>query len=323
MRRYEDFREMKSVRKPCVVAIGSFDGLHRGHQLLFRRVCEDASRMNVEAGVLTFKPHPARVLAPRYAPPLIMPEERKLRALARLGLDFTLQQRFDGGFAALTAEEFSSRVLAGAMDARLVVVGDDFTFGRDRAGHAEDLARHGKRLGFEVQVTRRLAVEGMIVSSTRIRSFLLQGKVKGAALLLGRPYAVTGKVVSGAGRGRQMGFPTVNIKTDCDILPARGVYACHFRPPDSAPARPAATNIGVCPTFGASRLSVEAHVLDGDVGDLTGRRVALGFLERLRPEQRFESPADLQNQIGTDVLQAREVVMAHKATAAIDPFDGI
>ncbi|HUU00818.1 MAG TPA: riboflavin biosynthesis protein RibF [Myxococcota bacterium] len=323
MRRYDDFSELQADKNPCVVAVGSFDGLHRGHQLLFRQVREDAARMHIEAGVLTFKPHPARVLAPGYAPPLIMSPERKLRALARLGLDFTLQQRFDSDFAALTAEDFSSRVLAGAMDARLVVVGDDFTFGRDRAGHAEDLARQGKRLGFEVQVTRRLAVEGMIVSSTRIRSFLLQGKVKGAGLLLGRPYTVDGEVVGGAGRGRQLGFPTVNIKADCDILPPRGVYACHFWPPDSAPARPAATNIGVCPTFGPGQLSVEAHILDGGVGDLTGRRVALGFLERLRPEQRFESPADLQRQIGRDVIQAREVVMAHQATAAIDPLDGI
>ncbi len=323
MRRYDDFSELQVDRNPCVVAVGSFDGLHLGHQLLFRQVIENASRMHAETGVLTFKPHPARVLAPRYAPPLIMPPERKLRALSRLGFDFTLQQRFDDEFAGFGAEEFSDRVLVNALHAGLVIIGDDFTFGRDRAGHAEDLARLGKRLGFEVSVIRRLAVEGMIVSSTRIRSFLLQGKVKGASLLLGRPYTVVGEVVHGAGRGRQLGFPTVNIKTDSDILPPRGVYACHFWSPGSATARPAATNIGVCPTFGTGQFGIEAHILDGEVADLSGQQVALGFLERLRPELRFDSPTSLQRQIGKDVLEAGEVLRLHGATAKIDPLNGI
>ncbi len=224
MQVYQHYSDVSQPADPSVIAIGSFDGLHRGHQLLFDRVRELAKKMNCQAGALTFKPHPAKVLAPKFSPPLLMTHERKIEALKSLGLDFTLAQKFDAAFAGLSAEDFVRRVLVEGLRVKAVVVGDDFSFGRKREGLAEDLVDLGKRHGFEVEVVRRLAVEGMIVSSTRIRSFLLQGKVRGAKLLLGRTYLVPGKVVTGRGRGRTIGFPTANLSVQTDILPARGVY---------------------------------------------------------------------------------------------------
>ena len=323
MQVYQHYSDVSQPADPSVIAIGSFDGLHRGHQLLFDRVRELAKKMNCQAGALTFKPHPAKVLAPKFSPPLLMTHERKIEALKSLGLDFTLAQKFDAAFADLSAEDFVRRVLVEGLRVKAVVVGDDFSFGRKREGLAEDLVDLGIRHGFEVEVVRRLAVEGMIVSSTRIRSFLLQGKVRGAKLLLGRTYLVPGKVVTGRGRGRTIGFPTANLSVQTDILPARGVYVCHFWQAGQKEAWLAVANIGICPTFGPSELSVEVHILDQEVDELAGRQVAVGFLERLRSEHRFDTPQDLCCQIEKDIIMARAAAQKYKAESTIPALDGV
>jgi riboflavin kinase/FMN adenylyltransferase len=322
MKIYEHYEDLPSPGKPCVVTIGSFDGLHRGHQLLIEKVRAHAGPAGHLSAVLTFRPHPAKVLAPRYSPPLLMSPECKVRALGDLGLDFTLVQRFDQSFAALSAEDFSRRVLAEGLSARLVVIGDDFTFGRDRRGMAEDLRDLGRQHGFEVEIVRRLSVEGMLASSTRVRSFLLQGKVRGAAVLLGRPYRIQGEVVRGRGRGRGLGFPTANVKTDAEILPARGVYVCHLHVQGETRGMWAVSNVGNNPTFGHQELGLEVHALS-EPGDLLSRRVAVGFLQRLRAEVRFPSPRALVEQIQKDVNEAVRLKAELKHAVKLDSIDGI
>jgi len=322
MRLYESLEDLPSPGDPCVVTIGSFDGLHRGHQLLIEKVRSYAKEAGLESAVLTFRPHPAKVLAPLYSPPLLMSPGQKVRALEFLGLDFTLVQRFDRKFADLPAEDFSRRVLAGGLFVRRVVIGDDFTFGRDRRGAAEDLRDLGRQHGYEVEIVPRLSVEGMLVSSTRVRSFLLQGKVRGAALLLGRPYRIEGEVVAGQGRGRKLGFPTANIKTGAEILPARGVYVCHFHVQGNPQGLWAVCNVGHNPTFGHQDLGLEVHVLSPP-GELLGRRVAVGFIQRLRAEIRFESPEALAEQIQKDIDAAVLVKDQQKGEVELDGIGGI
>jgi riboflavin kinase/FMN adenylyltransferase len=322
MKIFEHYEDLPCPGNPCVVTIGSFDGLHRGHQLLIEKVRAHAKKAGLKSAVLTFRPHPAKVLAPRYSPPLLMSPERKERALSALGLDFTLVQRFDEGFAKLSAEDFSKRVLAEGLSARLVVIGDDFTFGRDRKGAAEDLRDLGRQDGFEVEIVRRLSAEGMLVSSTRVRSFLLQGKVGGAAVLLGRPYRIQGEVVRGRGRGRSLGFPTANVKTDAEILPARGVYVCHLHVQGEPRGMWAVCNVGHNPTFGHQELGLEVHALS-EPGDLLSRRVAVGFLQRLRAEVRFPSPRDLTEQIQKDVNEAIRLKEELNHKVELDSIDGI
>jgi riboflavin kinase/FMN adenylyltransferase len=322
MKVYENYEELPRPSDPCVVTIGSFDGLHRGHQLLIEKVRAYANEGGLRSAVLTFRPHPAKVLAPLYSPPLLMSPERKVRALESLGLDTTLVQHFDQGFADLPAADFSKRVLAEGLCARRVVIGDDFTFGRDRLGMAEDLLELGRQHGYEVEIVRRLSVEGMLVSSTRVRSFLLQGKVRGAALLLGRPHRIQGEVVKGRGRGSTLGFPTANVKSDAEILPARGVYVCHFHVQNESQGMWAVCNVGHNPTFGHQELGLEVHALSPP-GELLGRQVAVGFIQRLRAEFRFESPEALAKQIQKDVDEAVRVKDQQNEGVKLDDIDGI
>ena len=322
MKLHEHYKDLPRPGEPCVVTIGSFDGLHLGHQLLIEKVRNCAQEDGFRSAVLTFRPHPAKLLAPLYSPPLLMPHGRKLRALEFLGLDTILVQRFDRSFADLTTGDFSKRVLAGSLSARRVVIGDDFTFGRDRKGGAGDLADLGRQHGFEVEIVKRLSVEGMLVSSTRIRSFLLQGKVRGAALLLGRPYRIQGEVVRGRGRGSALGFPTANVKSDTEILPARGVYVCHFHVAGRSEGMWAVCNVGHNPTFGHQKLGLEVHVLSPP-GELLGKRVAVGFIRRLRAEVRFESPGALAGQIQKDVDEAFRVKDQQNEGVELEGMDGI
>lgn len=319
---FERHQQTPRPPAPSVLTIGSFDGLHCGHQALLQRVVEQARAGKLRAGVMTFRPHPARLLAPRYSPPLLMSPARKVRALASLGLDFALVQRFDHAFASLSTEDFAGQVLVEALGVRRVVVGDDFTFGRERRGQAEDLVELGQAYGFEVDVIRRLAVEGMAVSSTRIRSFLLQGNVKGAGLLLGRPFAIDGEVVTGEGRGRKLGFPTANIRTTSEILPARGVYACAVWLEGDPQAHLGATNVGMAPTFGGGVVGIEVHILDYE-GELVGRRMAVGFIERLREERAFQGADQLVDQVTRDIREARKIGRASGGPPGLHPLNGI
>ncbi len=291
----------------AVVALGNFDGVHLGHRELFR-LAEDWARKNdVPWGVMTFEPHPAKVLAPDLAPALITTSQGKLELISESGPAFSLVVEFNRVLAGFPPERFVTDLLLEGLHVGAVVVGYDFTFGARRSGSVSLLHSLGKDHGFDVIVADPYSVGGIVVSSTKVRAFVLAGRVYAASLLLGRPFVLSGSVVHGDARGRDIGFPTANVAVEEELLPAAGVYAawCCF---DDGQF-PAAVNVGSVPTFRTDgKVTVEAHILDWD-GDLYGRRIKVEFVRRLRPERRFESVDSLVEEIHRDVARTREILL--------------
>jgi riboflavin kinase/FMN adenylyltransferase len=299
-------------RAPAV-AIGNFDGVHRGHQALVAAARAEATGRGADTGVLTFDPHPARFFAPALAPPLLLPLPRRLELLGEAGADFALVEPFDAALAGMEPDTFVAEVLVRALGVGHVVVGYDFSFGRKRAGNAARLGELGRQHGFGVSVIPPVTADGLTCSSTKIREFLLEGRIEGAALLLGRPPELTGEVVRGAGRGRGLGFATANLRPEPDVVPFRaGIYAARalLLDPPGASYR-AAVSVGTNPTFtagGIAPTTVEAHLLDYPGADLYGARLRLLFAARLRDERRFDRIEDLIAEIGRDVERTRALV---------------
>ncbi len=294
----------------AVVAIGNFDGVHRGHAHIFQQARRLAAGLDGEAVVLTFDPHPAKVLAPAFAPPLITPLLRKLELIAAQGIEATVVEPFDRAFAGKSAEEFVHGVLREGLGARHVVVGYDFTFGSKRSGNVQLLAELGPQHGFGVTVVAPVSVEGIVCSSTKVREFVLEGRVDGAALVLGRAPEVQGEVVHGDGRGRSIGVPTANVKSETELVPKNGVYAGWGERLADGKRWTAAINVGTNPTFvEGHNVRVEAHLLDCDE-DLYGQTLRLGFLARLRDEERFASREALVAQIRDDVAATKKLMSA-------------
>jgi riboflavin kinase/FMN adenylyltransferase len=304
----------RRLREPAV-ALGNFDGVHLGHQALFKEALAQARTWGGEAVALTFFPHPAKVLNPSLAPPLICPLTRRLERIAATGIDVCVVEPFTLELAALAPETFVDRVLVGALGVRLVCIGQDFTFGRGRAGTVSLLSELGQtpERHFTVQVIPPVTAAGMQCSSTKVREFVLEGRVEGAAVLLGRDPEVEGVVVAGAGRGRTIGIPTANLQPENELVPAPGVYAGWAEVCGGAAQgllRPAAINIGHNPTFNVvgGTLHIEAHLLDyhePSGPSLLGARLRLGFRRRLRAEQRFPSVEALVQQIHEDIQATR------------------
>jgi riboflavin kinase / FMN adenylyltransferase len=291
-----------------VVTIGAYDGVHRGHRNLISRVRAEAEALGCGSAVVTFDQHPAMVVRPSSAPPLLTDLDYKLELLASTGIEVTLVIHFDAERAAESAEDFVQTVLVDVLHARSVVVGHDFHFGHGRRGNVEMLARMGAELGFDVSGLRLLTVgdETSPVSSTRIRELLAEGSVTEAAELLGRPHQVRGVVEPGDRRGRELGFPTANVAVPATIaLPADGVYAGRYSGPDGV-WRPAALSLGRRPTFyeEASLSLLEAHLLDFG-GDLYGQRAKVEFVARLRGQERYDSVDALVAQMELDVDAVR------------------
>jgi riboflavin kinase/FMN adenylyltransferase len=286
----------------CAVAIGNFDGVHLGHQRLLGLARARAEARGAPAVALTFEPHPVRVLRPSLAPPLITPLSRKLELLAALGLDATVIQPFDLAYAQTPATEFVSRDLVARLGATDVVVGYDFTAGHERA-RVEVLRALLGAAGVLLHVVEPVTSDGLVVSSTKIREFLLEGNVEAAALLLTRPYDLDGEVARGAGRGRGFGFATANVATRA-LLPANGVYV--VRAAIGRAVHGGVCNVGTKPTVEAGAAVVaEAHLFDFDGRDLYGEHLRVQFLARLRDERRFPSVDALRAQIALDVDAAR------------------
>ena len=288
------------------VAIGNFDGVHLGHRALLERAGALAGGRGAAAGVLTFEPHPVRVLRPQLAPPLLTSLPRKLELLAAAGVEVVVVQPFDLAYAATPAAVFVERDLArlGVGD---VVVGWDFTAGHERA-RVERLRLMLAARAIGLQVVEPVTEGGLTVSSTKIREFLLEGNVEGAALLLARAYDLDGRVARGAGRGRGFGFATANVETAA-LLPATGVYA--VRVELGAVAHAGVCNVGVKPTVEASgAVTAEVHLFDFDGRDLYGEAVRLAFVARLREERRFPSVEALRAQIAADAERARALLGA-------------
>jgi riboflavin kinase/FMN adenylyltransferase len=304
-----DSLEPRSWPRPAVT-VGNFDGVHRGHQALVAQAVADARASAGTAVVLTFDPHPARVLAPERAPATIMTLDQKAERLARLGVDRVAVLPFTPSLAAQPAPEFAQRVLHDALQATTVVVGAGFRFGRGRAGDVALLRRLGRSLGFAVHGMRPVFHQGAPISSSRVREALARGDVEGAAEMMGRPFAIDGTVVRGLGRGRTIGIPTANLAPVNETLPGNGVYACWIRVggPEGS-IRPAVANVGRRPTFGGAETTVEAHVLDVDE-DFYNRPARLAFQARLRPEQAFSGADALVAQIRQDIERGRAALGA-------------
>lgn len=289
----------------CAVAIGNFDGVHLGHRRLFEVARELAAARGARAAALTFEPHPARVLKPKLAPPLLTPLARKLELFEACGLDAAVVQPFDLAYAATDAAAFVARDLLGHLGAAEVVVGHDFTAGRGRT-RVDGLRQLLGAGGAALTVVEPVALDGLVVSSTKIRELLLEGNVEAAAQLLARPHDVEGPVERGAGRGRGLGFATANLHPE-GMLPANGVYAVRA---EVAGARyDAVANVGVKPTVQrAGTVSLEAHLFGTDGRDLYGERLRVAFVTRLRDERRFPSLEALRAQIAEDAARAREAL---------------
>ncbi len=289
----------------CAVAVGNFDGVHLGHQRLIALARQRARDRAAPAAVLTFDPHPVRVLRPQLAPPLVTSLPRKLELLAELGVGATVVQPFDLAYATTPAEVFVSRDLAGRLGCADMVVGHDFTAGHERAG-VETLRPLLAARGILLHVVEAVTADGLVVSSTKIREFLLEGNVEAASLLLTRPYDLEGVVARGAGRGRGFGFPTANVETAA-LLPANGVYV--VRATVGGHVYGGVCNVGVKPTVEAgAKVVAEAHLFDFDGRDVHGDPIRVAFLNRLRDERRFPSVEELLAQIARDVVRAKAVL---------------
>jgi riboflavin kinase/FMN adenylyltransferase len=303
MRIYRGLESYPPEAPPAAVALGAFDGIHLGHRAILGQAVSCARRGGLTSLVCTFEPHPLEVLQPGRAPvPITTPEER-LRLIAEVGIEATLIVVFTKAMASVEPETFVEEVLVGRLRAREIVVGFNHRFGRGARGDGALLESLGKAHGYRAHIVPPVTIGGMPVSSTEIRGALQRGDVATASALLGRPYAIGGRVVQGAGRGRVLGFPTANVSPDRPLLVPSGVYACRAEL-DGTTAHPAVVNIGVRPTFGETVLAVEAHLLDFS-GNLYDRHLRLAFVARLRDERRFPGPDALRTQIAADVAAAR------------------
>ena len=291
------------------VCLGMFDGVHLGHQRLFEATVAAATAMDGDAVVYTFDPHPARVLAPDLAPPLITSRERKLELIAAAGIDVCILEPFTRELAQVAPAAFVDQVLLRVLGARKIVVGYDFTFGKDRAGTTELLQQIGGEKGFGVQVIPQFSVDGLVASSTKVRDFALLGVLDGVYKLLGRHHDVDGMVVVGDRRGRTIGFPTANLSVDADILlPKSGVYAVRATLLETQETFGGVANLGTRPTFvDTGALSLEVHMFDFD-RDVYGQRVRVGFVDRIRGERKFDGIDALVAQIKADANKARDAL---------------
>ncbi|MBQ8555879.1 MAG: bifunctional riboflavin kinase/FAD synthetase [Clostridia bacterium] len=287
---------------PCVLVLGMFDGVHRGHQALLMRGDELAQEMVYPLAVCSFEPHPLRVLKPEIAPPLLTTLTEKARIMQTFGVDGLCVTTFDRARADQDPQDFLDELVR-VYAPVVVVCGYNFTFGKGGRGDGKLLREYGKCHGFRTVIVPEVVIEGQTVSSTRIRQLLSEGDIAAVNRLLGHAYTLSGKVGEGKQLGRTMGFPTANVETPrSKALPAFGVYCCWLETAEDI--YPAVVNVGRHPTLPEGSLTVEAHVLDEDI-DLYGKRVRLSFLRHQRAEQRFESKEALRAQIARDAEEAR------------------
>ena len=287
------------------VTIGNFDGVHRGHQELFRRLISRGEANGLLPVVVTFEPHPLRVLAPSTAPALITTMEQKLELLAAAGIPCAVIIRFTPEFAGVTAESFVSEWLCDSLGMRHIVIGHDYAFGRGRSGDCRTLEFLGAERAFTVEYMEPVGEKGIVFSSSAARRLVSSGDMEGAAEVLGRFHLVAGTVVHGAERGRDLGYPTANIAVENELLPPDGVYAVKVLVGGELVS--GACNIGRNPTFAAEHRTVEVFLLDFD-RRIYGCKIAIWFVRRLRSEHKFAGSAELIKAIENDVAQARLIL---------------
>ncbi|MGB7294156.1 MAG: riboflavin biosynthesis protein RibF [Candidatus Aminicenantales bacterium] len=300
MKVFHGFENRAAFQDGTAVAIGNFDGLHLGHQEILRFLVDKARAAQLTSLVLTFSPHPEKILGGGRTP-MIQTLEQRLRGLRRSGVEAVLVANFTRGFADLTVEEFVSQVIVHSLAAHEVVVGENFRFGRNRRGNIDDLRRLGGKKGFSVHPRAPVVRKRQVVSSSRIRGYLQAGDILSANALLGHPYLIEGRVIRGRGLGRNLGFPTANIRTENEIAPP-GVHLTWAR--IRGRLFPSLTNCGSRPTFGGGPAQIETYVFDFD-GPLYRHKIGLQFFRRLRKEKQFSGADALTRQIHNDVAASR------------------
>lgn len=305
MKVIRDLENIPPEFQKSIVTIGNFDGIHLGHQQIFQKLITDAKEKNRKSVVITFNPHPQKVLHPERRPFfLLSPLEEKLQLIEDHGIDAVVLITFSLEFSGTTAEEFVRNILWDKLHITKLYVGYDYVFGRGKGGNAEFLKSMGKELGFDVEEIRAVEDNDMIVSSTQIRLSILDGDVTLARELLGRPYTVYGHVVKGYQRGTDIGVPTANIESE-KVIPNCGVYAVIVE--IEGGKHQGVINIGFNPTFGNNKLSVEVHLFDFH-DNIYGKNIEIFFIERLRDEMKFENSDMLVKQIKKDINRARKIL---------------
>ena len=302
----------RSLRN-AVVTLGNFDGVHLGHQQIFKRVREEASKLDGEAVVITFEPHPLKVFAPERFLPLLTPFRKKIRLIEECGIETVLCIEFSPAFSEISPSEFVQSILVQKVKVRKVIIGYNYHFGKGQKGDARTLKDAGEVFNFDVEIVEPLRVGQTIVSSSKIRDLIQRGEVEDASRLLGRDYPIIGRVVKGAKRGGTLGFPTANLEISDELYPKTGVYAVevtwreqHFN---------GLANVGLNPTFSPERtqnpnpVSLEVYILNFSQ-DIYGDEIQVTFKKRIRDEVRFDSPARLVDQIQKDIQWAQKNVFS-------------
>jgi len=293
-----------ATRRGSVLTIGNFDGIHPGHQAILRAAVERAHETSAVSTALTFDPPPRKVLRPESAPLQLSTQAQRFDWFAEAGLESVIFLPFTLELSRLRPEEFVQQILVRNLSVSTVLVGENFRFGHQQAGNVSLLRDFGQRYGFEVAVVPPITSRGEIVSSTAIRREVAAGCVDRAARLLGRPFTLTGPVVSGTGAGSRFTFPTLNLQPEQELLPARGVYITRTLLEGETRTRRSVTNVGMRPTFNGTSLTVETHLLDF-AGPIDSKRIQLEFWRHLRPERKFANPEELRAQIAADIGRAR------------------
>ncbi len=305
----EDIEKIDHPYKNAVITIGNFDGVHIGHRALFHQVIEKARALQGTSIVMTFEPHPVRVLKQNNHPPLITLYEQKIELIEKAGIDILICIHFTREFASIPAKEFIEEILVDRIGTKAVVVGKDYTFGKNREGNLDLLKTYGKRLDFEVIVVREIQMLNNSedkISSTGIRELISDGKVAESQKLLGRHYQIRGTVMTGRDRGgRLLGFPTANINLYDELSPKTGVYAVTVECKGSK--YKGVANIGYSPTFDDRIFTVEAHILDFN-DDIYRQKIRVNFIKRLRDEKKFLNISELSKQIKKDIDKARDII---------------
>jgi len=308
--RVETIRDQTSHGKKAaypVVAIGNFDGVHRGHQAILKRTVEKAKANKGTGIVLTFEPHPLKVLAPTQDLKFLMTFEERLRWIETIGIRQVRAVPFTRDFADLSPREFARKILCEDLGAKDVFVGDHFAFGKDRKGTVRDLQALGDELGFQVHAVEAVSVGGRPVSSSRIRECLMAGRVADARELLGRDYSLEGRVIPGARRGRALGYPTANFIPPAErVIPCNGIYA--VRAELNGRVLNGASYIGTQPTLGPQERMVETHLFEPQ-SDLYGRSIRVSFVEWIRPEQTLKDKTELIRQVEEDIHKAKAILI--------------
>ena len=303
-----NIQNLKPHHQGCVATIGNFDGVHLGHQAVLGQLAEKADELCLPLTVVTFEPQPQEVFRPEQAPPRLTRFREKVQALRRYAVDRVLVLKFNKGFAQQSPDDFIQNLLVNGLGVKYLVIGDDFRFGKDRAGDFGRLQAAGKEHGFEVVNMHTFALDEERVSSTRVREALGEGDLNAAEKLLGRIYRMSGRVAHGDKKGRTIGFPTANIHLHRIATPLRGVFAVELFGLEGEPLTGVA-NLGTRPTVCGMRTLLEVHLFDFE-GDIYGKHVHVDFLHKLRDERRFESFDELKAQILRDAEQARHFFAA-------------